>query len=144
MEAAVKEGQAFQRVVVSREEALSMFTENKFKVGRQAERGGRSGWPTRLACRSRWSGMAPAGTLAAERAPKPGAERQHTPAMRPPCHAPRQVEIIKGLPDDATISLYRCGPMVDLCHGPHLPNTNLIKVWAALGACQPVGQAAYV
>lgn len=34
MEAAVKEGQKFQRVVVSRAEALSMFTENKFKVGR--------------------------------------------------------------------------------------------------------------
>jgi len=32
MEAAVKEGQRFQRVVVSREEALTMFTENKFKV----------------------------------------------------------------------------------------------------------------
>ena len=48
-----KEKQAFQRVVVSREEALSMFQENKFKV-----------------------------------------------------------EIISGLPQDATISLYRCGPMV--------------------------------
>ena len=45
----VKEKQNFQRVVVSREEALSMFQENKFKV-----------------------------------------------------------EIITGLPEDATISLYRC------------------------------------
>ena len=51
-----KEKQAFQRVVVSREEALSMFQENKFKV-----------------------------------------------------------EIISGLPEDATISLYRCGPMVRPC-----------------------------
>ena len=41
-----------------------------------------------------------------------------------------QVEIIKGLPDDAIISLYRCGPMVDLCHGPHLPNTGYIKAHA--------------
>jgi len=40
------------------------------------------------------------------------------------------VEIIKGLPDDAIISLYRCGPMVDLCHGPHLPNTGYIKACA--------------
>ena len=56
-----KEKQAFQRVVVSREEALSMFQENKFKV-----------------------------------------------------------EIISGLPADATISLYRCGPMVRAsCSGSH-------------------------
>ena len=49
----VREKQQFDRVVVSREEALSMFEENKFKA-----------------------------------------------------------EIINGLPQDATISLYRCGPMV--------------------------------
>ena len=28
---------------------------------------------------------------------------------------------------DRTISLYRCGPMVDLCTGPHLPNTGYLK-----------------
>lgn len=32
IETAVKENQRFERVVVSREEALSMFQENKFKV----------------------------------------------------------------------------------------------------------------
>ena len=31
---------------------------------------------------------------------------------------------------DATISLYRCGPMVDLCTGPHLPNTGYLKAAA--------------
>ena len=41
-----------------------------------------------------------------------------------------QVEIISGLPADATISLYRCGPMVDLCTGPHLPNTGYLKAVA--------------
>ena len=51
----------FERVEVSREEALAMFAENKFKT-----------------------------------------------------------EIIGGLPAGAIISLYRCGPMVDLCHGPHV------------------------
>ncbi|KAK9814754.1 hypothetical protein WJX72_010977 [[Myrmecia] bisecta] len=71
MEQAVKEKQEFQRVVVTREEALGMFQENKFKV-----------------------------------------------------------EIISGLPQDATISLYRCGPMVDLCHGPHVPNTGYLKTVA--------------
>ena len=49
----MREKQQFERVVVTREEALSMFEENKFKA-----------------------------------------------------------EIIQGLPQDATISLYRCGPMV--------------------------------
>ena len=67
----MKEKQEFDRVEVSREEALSMFSENPFKE-----------------------------------------------------------EIIRGLPEDATISLYRCGPMVDLCHGPHLPNTGLLRASA--------------
>jgi threonyl-tRNA synthetase len=40
------------------------------------------------------------------------------------------VEIISGLPADATISLYRCGPMVDLCRGPHLPHSGLLKATA--------------
>eukprot|EP01025_Chloroclados_australasicus_P039895 TRINITY_DN4154_c0_g1_i3.p1 TRINITY_DN4154_c0_g1~~TRINITY_DN4154_c0_g1_i3.p1 ORF type:complete len:731 (+),score=93.00 TRINITY_DN4154_c0_g1_i3:222-2414(+) len=71
MEAIAKEAQPFQRIVVSRDEALSMFQENKFKL-----------------------------------------------------------EIIGALPEDATISVYRCGPMVDLCHGPHLPNTSLLKAMA--------------
>ncbi|GFH25676.1 AA_TRNA_LIGASE_II domain-containing protein, partial [Haematococcus lacustris] len=69
MEAAAKEGQRFERVVVSRDEALAMFQENKFKV-----------------------------------------------------------EIISSLPADAVISLYRVGPMVDLCTGPHLPNTTYLKL----------------
>ncbi|KAG2502057.1 hypothetical protein HYH03_000551 [Edaphochlamys debaryana] len=71
MEGAVKESQKFQRVVVSREEALSMFEENKFKI-----------------------------------------------------------EIIQGLPADATITIYRVGPMVDLCSGPHLPSTSYLKAAA--------------
>eukprot|EP00882_Tetradesmus_deserticola_P007840 GHRQ01008252.1.p1 GENE.GHRQ01008252.1~~GHRQ01008252.1.p1 ORF type:complete len:406 (+),score=191.43 GHRQ01008252.1:88-1305(+) len=71
IESIVKEGQRFERVVVSRAEALAMFQENKFKI-----------------------------------------------------------EIINGLPEDATISLYRVGPMVDLCHGPHLPSTAFLKAAA--------------
>ncbi|KAG2439420.1 hypothetical protein HXX76_004777 [Chlamydomonas incerta] len=68
IEGSVKESQKFQRVVVTREEALSMFEENKFKT-----------------------------------------------------------EIIQGLPADATITIYRVGPMVDLCSGPHLPSTSYLK-----------------
>ena len=65
MEKIISEKQEFQRIVVSRAEALEMFEENKFKI-----------------------------------------------------------ELISGLPEDATISCYRCGPMVDLCRGPHLPDTG--------------------
>jgi len=71
MEVAVKEKQAFQRVEVSREEALGMFMENKFKV-----------------------------------------------------------ELITNLPADSVITLYRNGPMVDLCCGPHVPNTGYLKAIA--------------
>lgn len=75
MEASIKEKQHFQRVEVSRAEALAMFQENKFKI-----------------------------------------------------------EIINGLPEDAIISLYRVGPMVDLCSGPHLPNAGYIKE-VAVNSC---------
>jgi len=68
MEKIIKEKQEFQRIVVTRAEALEMFAENKFKV-----------------------------------------------------------ELISNLPEDATISCYRCGPMVDLCRGPHLPDTAWLK-----------------
>ncbi|KIZ00239.1 threonyl-tRNA synthetase [Monoraphidium neglectum] len=85
MEAAVKEGQRFQRVVVSRAEALSMFTENKFKADGSLIDAGKP-----------WAGIQvldrfmAAGALAG---------------------AVTWCEIIQGLPEDATISLYRCGPM---------------------------------
>mmetsp|Transcript_16660 Transcript_16660/g.40841 ORF Transcript_16660/g.40841 Transcript_16660/m.40841 type:complete len:725 (+) Transcript_16660:212-2386(+) len=68
MEGICKDKQPFQRIVVSRDEALEMFAENKFKV-----------------------------------------------------------ELISNLAGDAIISCYRCGPMVDLCRGPHLPDTAWIK-----------------
>jgi len=38
-----------------------------------------------------------------------------------------KVELITNLPADAIISCYRCGPMVDLCTGPHIPNTGYLK-----------------
>lgn len=40
---------------------------------------------------------------------------------------PYKLEIIEGLPDEATISLYQQGEFVDLCRGPHIPSTGLIK-----------------
>lgn len=43
-----------------------------------------------------------------------------------------QVEIINDLPADKTITVYRCGPLVDLCRGPHIPNTSFVKAFACL------------
>lgn len=40
---------------------------------------------------------------------------------------PYKVELINDLPDDAIISFYKQGEFVDLCAGPHLLNTKLIK-----------------
>ncbi|XP_048232031.1 threonine--tRNA ligase, mitochondrial 1 [Ricinus communis] len=72
---AVAEKQPFERIEVSREEALEIFSENNFKV-----------------------------------------------------------EIINDLPADKTITVYRCGPLVDLCRGPHIPNTSFVKAFACLKA----------
>jgi len=40
---------------------------------------------------------------------------------------PYKVELIRDLPVDATISFYRQGDFVDLCAGPHIPETGKIK-----------------
>lgn len=42
---------------------------------------------------------------------------------------PYKVELIKDLPDDAIISLYKQGEFVDLCAGPHVPSTGKIKAF---------------
>ncbi|KAK6922152.1 Threonyl/alanyl tRNA synthetase, SAD [Dillenia turbinata] len=45
-----------------------------------------------------------------------------------------EVEIINELPEDKTITVYRCGPLVDLCRGPHIPNTSFVKAFTCLRA----------
>lgn len=70
-----QEKQAFDRVEITRDEALAMFLENKFKV-----------------------------------------------------------ELITSLPADARITVYRVGPMVDLCRGPHIPHTGFLRAVAVTGA----------
>ncbi|GJV09532.1 RNA-directed DNA polymerase, eukaryota, reverse transcriptase zinc-binding domain protein [Tanacetum coccineum] len=44
------------------------------------------------------------------------------------------VEIISDLQEDNKIIVYRCGPLVDLCCGPHAPNTTFVKAIACLKA----------
>ncbi|GIN74583.1 threonine--tRNA ligase 2 [Bacillus sp. J14TS2] len=40
---------------------------------------------------------------------------------------PYKIEILKGLPDNEKITLYKQGEFIDLCRGPHLPSTGFIK-----------------
>ncbi|MGI1660269.1 MAG: threonine--tRNA ligase [Desulfitobacterium sp.] len=40
-----------------------------------------------------------------------------------------KVELIEGLPDDAVISLYTQGNFTDLCAGPHIPATGVVKAF---------------
>ncbi|KAJ4711144.1 threonine--tRNA ligase, mitochondrial [Melia azedarach] len=72
---AVAEKQPFERIEVTRDQALELFSDNNFKV-----------------------------------------------------------EIINELPADKTITVYRCGPLVDLCRGPHIPNTSFVKAFACMKA----------
>ena len=43
-----------------------------------------------------------------------------------------KVELINDLPEDAVISIYRDGSFVDLCAGPHLPSTGIVKAMKLL------------
>jgi len=39
-----------------------------------------------------------------------------------------KVELITNkIPDNGFTSAYRCGPLIDLCKGPHIPNTELVQ-----------------
>ena len=40
---------------------------------------------------------------------------------------PYKMDLINNLPEDEIISIYKQGKYIDLCRGPHLPSTGLIK-----------------
>jgi alanyl-tRNA synthetase len=40
------------------------------------------------------------------------------------------------VPDGTSTTVYRCGPLIDLCVGPHVPNTDRIKAFAILKVCR--------
>ena len=43
-----------------------------------------------------------------------------------------KVELIRDLPEDAIISIYRQGDFTDLCRGPHLPSTGRVRFFKLL------------
>lgn len=44
----------------------------------------------------------------------------------------KQYFIEQRVPDGTLSTVYRCGPLIDLCRGPHVPNTGNIKAFAIL------------
>ena len=42
-------------------------------------------------------------------------------------HNPFKQALLQSLPSDARITAYRCGPFVDLCRGPHVAHTGLVR-----------------
>ncbi|KAI9294541.1 threonyl-tRNA synthetase [Neoconidiobolus thromboides FSU 785] len=48
-------------------------------------------------------------------------------------HNPYKVHIIKDkIPDGTSTTVYRCGPLIDLCRGPHVPNTGKVKAFSIM------------
>ncbi|KAI8894967.1 hypothetical protein BC833DRAFT_602970 [Globomyces pollinis-pini] len=45
-------------------------------------------------------------------------------------HSPFKLSIIDKIPKDDPITLFRCGDFVDLCRGPHISNTEMLKVFS--------------
>ncbi|HUZ68207.1 MAG TPA: threonine--tRNA ligase [Candidatus Saccharimonadales bacterium] len=59
--------------------------------------------------------------------------REQAVAMFTELHQDFKVDIIKRLPDDVTdVSIYRTGTFVDLCRGPHVPDTGWLKALRVL------------
>ncbi|KAF9189117.1 threonyl-tRNA synthetase [Haplosporangium sp. Z 767] len=48
-------------------------------------------------------------------------------------HNQYKVHLIKSkIPDGTKTTVYRCGPLIDLCRGPHVPHTGRIKAFAVM------------
>ena len=40
-----------------------------------------------------------------------------------------KLNFINQIPHDEEVTAYKCGDFIDLCKGPHIPNTDLIKAF---------------
>ena len=46
---------------------------------------------------------------------------------------PFKVSLISNkIPDGSNVTAYRCGTLIDLCTGPHIPSTDVIKAWKVM------------
>jgi threonyl-tRNA synthetase len=119
-----KQKHPFQRLVLSKEQALEMFAANPFKV------------PTLLwiLCLSLTISL----SLSLSAPLCPSHSLSHlclslclclSPSLGLPLPLSSQVNLIQNkVPDGSKTTVYKCGPLIDLCMGPHLPNTGKIKV----------------
>lgn len=48
----------------------------------------------------------------------------------------KQVLIKSKIPDGESTTVYRCGPLIDLCRGPHVPHTGRIKAFQIMKVCK--------
>ena len=55
--------------------------------------------------------------------------REEAIALMKKYKEPYKVQLIKDLPEDSVISFYKQGDFTDLCRGPHLPSTGMIKAF---------------
>ena len=46
---------------------------------------------------------------------------------------PFKVKIINEFPEDKTITVYKCRPLIDLYHGPHVPNISHVRLHHHIG-----------
>lgn len=49
----------------------------------------------------------------------------------------KQYLINSKIPDGTSTTVYRCGPMIDLCVGPHIPDTGRIEAMKVTKARPP-------
>ncbi|KAG0346725.1 threonyl-tRNA synthetase [Podila humilis] len=48
-------------------------------------------------------------------------------------HNQYKIQLIQSkIPDGTSTTVYRCGPLIDLCRGPHIPHTGRIKAFAVM------------
>ena len=53
----------------------------------------------------------------------------------------KQHFIKEKVPDGTSTTVYRCGPLIDLCRGPHVPNTGRIKAFQIMKVDPIFGRA---
>ena len=67
--------------------------------------------------------------------------REEAIAMMKKLDQPYKVELIQGLPEGEVISFYRQGDFVDLCAGPHIPDTGRVKALSSSALRAHIGAA---
>ncbi|CAA2956420.1 Threonine--tRNA ligase, mitochondrial [Olea europaea subsp. europaea] len=78
--------------------------------------------------------IGPCATRGEEKQPFERIEVTQQQALKMFSDNPFKVEIINDLPEDKTLTVNRCGHLVDLCRGPHILNTSFVKAFSCLKA----------